>query len=193
MRQRVKPGWIITVRHGRPDMDRTLRLSSAEYEGWWADYNRSGLAPGETPPQRLVELSHDANYRLSSALRRAKETAGAISPGHEIEANEVFNEAPLPRPPVAWLKLKPGSWGFVSRVYWFLGYSRGGESHLQAIVRANRAANELIKLAKTGGNVLLCAHGYFNWMINVALRMKGWKRTYNGGHHFWAWREYSRK
>ena len=192
MRQRVKPGWIVTVRHGRPDMDRTVRITAAEYETWWADYNLSGLAPGETPPPELVDLSRDAQLRLSSGLRRAKETAAAVCAEEVIEAHDLFNEAPLPRPPLAGIKLKPGTWGFVSRVFWFVGYSRGGESHFEAIRRANKAANFLIDRATSGGNVLLCAHGYFNWMINVALRMKGWRRTYDGGHHFWSWREYVR-
>ena len=193
MRQRVKPGWIVTVRHGRPDMDRSIRLTSAEYEQWWADYTRSGLAPGEEPAAELVELGSGATHRLSSGLKRAIETAEAVSPGEGFESFDLFNEAPLPRPPVPLIKLKPMTWGFVSRVFWFVGYSRGGESHFQAIGRARRAANMLADEATKGSNVLLCAHGYFNWMINVALRMKGWQRTYNGGHSFWAWREYVRR
>lgn len=193
MRQNVKHGWIITVRHGRPHLSREVTLTAMEYEQWWAQYTVSGLAPGECPSEQLMEQAARADHLLSSGLRRAKETANSVGPGREVISDPIFNEAPLPRPPVPFVRLRPGHWGFISRAFWVIGYSRGEESHLAAIRRANLAANRLIEYASTGGNVLLCAHGYFNWMVNFMLRLKRWRRTYNGGSKFWAWRQYHRR
>jgi len=193
MRQNVKHGWIVTVRHGRPDLSREMTISAKDYEGWWAQYNLSGLAPGEIPSPELRELAKQADHLLSSGLLRARETMQSLAEERDYASEELFNEAPLPRPPVPFLQLKPHSWGWISRVFWIVGWSAGGETHLQAIRRADKAADRLIEFASTGGNVLLCAHGYFNWMMNVALTLKRWRRTYDGGHHFWAWRQYHKR
>lgn len=193
MRQDVKHGWIITVRHGRPDLSRDVVIDAWEYEEWWAQYNRSGLAPGERPSEQLLALGEQADHLISSGLLRAKETAGAVGKNRPFQSDEIFNEAPLPRPPIPFFKFRPVIWGFVSRLVWSMGYSAGGESHLQAIKRANQAADKLIEISSSGGNVILCAHGYFNWMLSVALRVKKWRRSYNGGHRFWSWRQFHKR
>ena len=41
------------------------------------------------------------------------------------------------------------------------------------------------------GDVLLCAHGYLNWMIDRRLLREGWRRVgREGGNHYWSWRIY---
>lgn len=193
MRQDVKLGWIVTVRHGRPNLSRDMTITAREYGDWWATYTISGLAENERPSDALLAVAKDADHLLTSGLRRAKETMEMLADNPDYTSDEIFNEAPLPPPPVPFIKLRPGTWGAISRAFWFIGFSGGQESHLQAIKRANTAANRLIEYASTGGNVLLCAHGYFNWMMNVALKLKRWRRTYNGGHHFWSWRQYFKR
>ena len=51
-------------------------------------------------------------------------------------------------------------------------------------------ADRLIGHAEQG-DVLLCAHGYLNWMIDRKLRGSGWRRAgREGGNHYWSWRIY---
>lgn len=184
-------GQIVTVRHGRPNLSRDVRIKWREYGAWWAAYDRAGLVPDEAPPPALVEMAGAADHVFSSTLPRAKETAARLLGSERLApANDLFVEAPLPPPPAPFLRLRPGTWGVVSRVYWFVGYAPRVESHSAAWRRVHKAADALIDTARDG-DVLLCAHGYFNWMLDKALRRKGMRRLYNGGHHYWSWRTYA--
>lgn len=187
-------GRIITVRHGRPNLARDMKISSREYGVWWDQYDASGLHPDEEPPKALIELAKSAKTVLSSTLPRAIETAREITEGaRDVPADPLFVEAPLPPPPVPLVKLSPGEWGVVSRSFWFWGFTpKGVESHRAAWRRVGEIARRLGDHA-TDGDVVLCAHGYLNWMIDKELRRIGWRMTESdGGHHYWSWRIYEK-
>jgi len=188
-------GRIITARHGRPNLSRDVRITASDYGAWWAQYDESGLHPEEEPPQSLVDLAATATTVLSSTLPRAIETARQATRGErEVPADPMFVEAPLPPPPApGFIKLSPTAWGIVSRTFWFLGYAPAGvESHREAWTRVGEIADRLAALSEKG-DVLLCAHGYLNWMIDRRLRSAGWRRAgREGGNHFWSWRIYER-
>lgn len=115
-------GRIITVRHGRPDLDRDLTITAREYGDWWSQYDASGLAAEERPPESLLKISAGAATILSSTLPRAIETARHIAGAtRTVPADPIFVEAPLPPPPFPdFIKLRPGQWGVVSRTMWFM-------------------------------------------------------------------------
>lgn len=185
-------GRIITVRHGRPDLSRDLRITAKEYGDWWARYDASGLHPEEQPPEALVKLAGGAATHLSSTLPRAIETASKSVQGRaNVPADPIYVEAPLPPPPLPFLKLRPGTWGVISRTFWFLGYApEGVESHTETWKRVRRISVRLSDSARNG-DVVLFAHGYLNWMIDQQLRKEGWVRTErDGGNHYWSWRIY---
>ncbi len=186
-------GRIITARHGMPDLSREVRITAREYGDWWAQYDESGLHPDEQPPQSLIDVAAKATHVISSTLPRAIETAGMVTaPEREVPKDALFVEAPLPPPPVPFIKLRPGTWGVVSRTFWFCGFAPGEtENHRQTWTRVAAVADRLMELAHEG-DVLLCAHGYLNWMIDRHLRNKrGWKRvSREGGNHYWSWRAY---
>jgi broad specificity phosphatase PhoE len=187
-------GKIITARHGRPNLSRDVRITSNDYGAWWAQYDASGLHPDETPPPSLIDLAAKAKTVLSSTLPRAIETARQATRGaREVPADPMFVEAPLPPPPVPLLKLSPSTWGVISRCVWFFGYAPAGvESHRETWKRVREVADRLAALADRG-DVLLCAHGYLNWMIDKRLRATGWRRAgREGGNKFWSWRIYER-
>lgn len=185
-------GRIITARHGRPDLSRDVRITAKEYGDWWARYDASGLAPDERPPESLISLAKGAKTVLSSTLPRAIETAAKATRGaRDVPADPMFVEAPLPPPPVPFLKLRPGTWGVISRSFWFWGYAPAGvENHSESWARVRKIADRLAEYANDG-DVLLCAHGWLNWMIDRQLRKAGWVRTErDGGNHYWSWRIY---
>ena len=72
-----------------------------------------------------------------------------------------------------------------------LGYAPGGvETHRESWGRVDEIVERLIDYAAEG-DVLLCAHGYLNWMIDRKLRSSGWRRAgREGGNHYWSWRTY---
>ncbi len=185
-------GRIITARHGRPNLSRDVRITSGAYGAWWAEYDASGLHPDETPPQSLIDLASKAKTVLSSTLPRAIETARQATKGaREVPADPMFVEAPLPPPPVPFVKLSPTTWGVISRSFWFVGYAPAGvETHFEAWKRVDEIADRLVAYSAEG-DVLLCAHGYLNWMIDRKLRSGGWRRAEReGGNRFWSWRIY---
>ncbi len=186
-------GRIITARHGRPNLSRDVTITAREYGEWWARYDESGLHPDERPPESLIKLAEGAKTVLSSTLPRAIETAAKATGGaREAPADPMFVEAPLPPPPLPdFLKLRPGHWGVVSRIFWMFGYAPAGVEHnRETWARVDEIAARLDALSQKG-DVLLCAHGYLNWMIDRRLLRAGWKRTEReGGNHYWSWRIY---
>ena len=185
-------GRIITVRHGRPDLARDQKITAADYGPWWAQYDASGLHPDERAPAKLQELAREATTVLSSTLPRAIETAKhAAGSERNVPADALFVEAPLPPPPVPFLKLRPGAWGVVSRTFWFCGYApEGVENHIETWARVREITARLADHARNG-DVLLCAHGYLNWMIDRRLRKEGWNRVErDGANRYWSWRVY---
>ena len=187
-------GDIILARHGRPALSRKCWLNARQYRDWWHRYDLGGLLEGQTPPDDLLETARNAKLVYASTLRRAQETAQAVTMGRAYETDAVFVEAPLPPPHWPdWFKMPPRHWGVVSRIWWHL-FNRhdGQESRQQAEARAERAANLLITRASEGGDVLVLAHGYFNHMVGQALIQQGWKLVENQGFKYWRQRRFSK-
>lgn len=183
-------GPITIARHGQPDADRTVRIDWQGYEHWWKGYDAAGLAPGQVPPEKLVEAAGNAEVVFSSTLPRAIETARAAAPDRNLVIDADFVEAPLPPPQMSGT-LKPGTWGVYARIFWWMGYARGLETRREAELRAERAADKLVIAAQRGA-VVLCAHGWFNRMLRPALRRRGWKCVQDGGDTYWSSRTYER-
>lgn len=185
-------GRIITVRHGRPNLSREKRITARDYGPWWQRYDEAGLHPDERPTEALLSLGAEMANVVSSSLPRAIETARFITQGaRDVPADPIYIEAPLPPPPLPLIKLKPGSWGVISRSFWFWGYTPGGiESHLGSWRRV-REITQRLKDFSAQGDVMLCAHGYLNWMIDQQLRKESWvKINHVGKNNYWSWREY---
>jgi broad specificity phosphatase PhoE len=187
----VRPGALILARHGRPDVDRTVRIDWRGYVDWWAGYDLAGLADGQAPPDGLLEEVRGANVIFTSTLRRAIETAEAAGPGRSLQSDPIFVEAPLPPPrmPGRW---KPGQWGVMARTSWWLGRSGGAESREDAEQRAIRAVERLVSEAEKGHTVALFAHGWFNRMMRPVLKASGWKEVYDGGDTYWSHRRFEK-
>jgi|CXWL01.1.fsa_nt_gi broad specificity phosphatase PhoE len=183
------PGWIVIARHGQPDADRTVRLTSRQYVDWWSAYDRTGLKAGEVPPECLLVHGREADVVFASTLPRAMRTAEAAAPGKDIITDPVFVEAPLPPPNIPGLRT-PGLWGAWARVSWWFGNAAGLETRQQAELRAEAAVATLTARALRGENVMLCAHGWFNRMMRPVLRAQGWREVENKGDRYWSHRRY---
>ena len=56
-----------------------------------------------------------------------------------------------------------------------------------------RAADLIVDLAGGGCDVVVLAHGFFNFMVGRALRRRGWRLTANQGWKYWSTRRYERR
>jgi broad specificity phosphatase PhoE len=187
-----KPGAVILARHGQPALSRERMLSADEYREWWADYETGGLAEGQAPPEALMQAAEQAGFIIASTRLRSVETARALSSGRAFAEDPLFIEAPLPPPHwPRWLKLSPRVWGVVSRFWWWwFNHHDQQETRAEAQVRADEAARQLIELAASGQDVLVVAHGFFNFMVGRSLRRLGWRRVEGGGFSYWAARRF---
>jgi hypothetical protein len=41
-------------------------------------------------------------------------------------------------------------------------------------------------MAEQGRDVLVVAHGFFNFMVGRALARQGWRKVEEGGYNYWA-------
>jgi broad specificity phosphatase PhoE len=189
----VKAGGIVLARHGEPALSRKVRLSSREYRQWWALYEAGGILAGQSPPDHLIAAAAKAGVIYTSTRLRAKETATALAEGRDFIHEDVFIEAPLPPPPCPdFLKLSPKAWGVISRASWWLGGHRGEETRQAAQKRAAEAARLLDEVARKGQDVLVVAHGFFNTMIGMELRRRGWRIVKGRGWRYWSTRYFEK-
>jgi broad specificity phosphatase PhoE len=187
-------GAITLARHGEPALSRKVRLSSKEYRAFWARYELMGLLPGQTPPEHLLASVRDCDVLISSTRLRAVESAQAVGQGKTVTQEAVLIEAPLPPPRwPSWIKLSPRIWGFLARFHWwFFNHHQGEEKRRESEARADQAAAMLVGLAEGGQNVVVLAHGFFNVLIDRALRKRGWRRTFREGYKYWSTRRFER-
>jgi broad specificity phosphatase PhoE len=190
----LQHGAIILARHGEPALSRKVRLTAAEYREFWARYEIMGLLPGQTPPDTLRQFVVDCGTLLSSTRLRAIESAQTLAGERPFERHDLLIEAPLPPPGMPrWVKLSPKVWGFVARFWWwFFDHHEGQETRSEAEARADRAAALLIGLAAGGENVVVLAHGFFNYMIGRSLKKLGWKLARSEGYKYWSMRRFER-
>lgn len=190
----VKPGTITLARHGEPALSRKVRLNAPEYGEWWARYEVGGLKEGQTPPAGLIQIARDADAIIVSTRRRAIETAKAVVGDRAFVTDETFIEAPLPPPPwPLWLRMSPKRLGFFARFWWWFFNNHGGqETRAEAEIRAGEVADRLVALSDQGQDVLVVAHGFFNWMIADALKARGLIKLLDEGHAYWSLKRFRR-
>ena len=191
----ARPGRIIVVRHGRPQVipKEAPPMRWRDYRDWWATYELSSLKDGQTCPEALLkEIGEDAVI-LSSARPRAMQTAGHLGRGREVKHDPMFNEAPLPPPKLGPFPMRPKNWNKIARLLWMMGYT-GGEEHVRdARRRAATAADILVQTAGEGRDVVLAAHGWFNRMLRPELKKRGWANVHDGGDKYWSYRIYQNR
>jgi hypothetical protein len=189
-----RPGAIVLARHGEPALSRKVRLSAEEYRQFWARYEVIGILPGQVPPEKLSQFVARAGTLVSSTRQRSIESASALAGDRRVIQHEVLVEAPLPPPPwPRWVRFSPRIWGFLARFWWwFFNHHEGQETRAAAEARADEAAELLIAYAEHGEDVVVLAHGFFNFMIGRALRRRGWRLKSSEGYKYWSTRRFER-
>ncbi len=183
-----KLGAISLARHGRPVVRRQGWMDWKGFNEWWHSYETQGLDPTSTAPDNLRQEAQNSNVLMSSPIARARETARAVCGDCPVEVSELFLEAPLPAPPMP-IVMPVDFWWVTGRFYWWLGFTGDFESRREVEARAELAADRVIEAAEIG-DVLVCAHGWFNRMVGRRLKRRGWRIAHNGGDAYWGWRKY---
>lgn len=183
---------LIIARHGKPALSRKVKLTWQGYKDWWVRYDEGGLKPDQKFPKKLSKWVGRADVIMSSPLRRAIESAELIS-GRTVDVIEDrLVEAALPPPRLFKLKLRPKTWGTLSRIVWQLGWSGGMESRVEARARVNDMCDILASHAAEGKIVYVSAHGWINRMLKGSLTKRGWKMKSQNGDLHWSFRRFER-
>jgi broad specificity phosphatase PhoE len=190
----VRPGAVILARHGEPAISRKVRLTAEEYRRFWASYEVLGILPGQTPPDALRRFVAEAGAVIASTRLRSIESAEALAGDRTFVREAMLVEAPLPPPALpSWIRMSPKLWGFLARFWWwYFNHHEGAETRREAEARADRAAAMLAGMAASGQDVVVLAHGFFNFMIGRSLRRLGWRMTDSQGFKYWSTRRFER-
>ena len=178
---------IILIRHGKPDIPAAPVTGHHEFRKYIDDYEDAGLDPADAPPQELRDLVRELGSIFTSGKKRAEQSARALAPHAQLIVDPLFVESPLASPRIPLLRMKVTKWAVVSRLMWYAGFSPKIEGYRKSKHRARQAADILIKRAQTDGGTALVAHGYFNYLIGIELRRRGFKQT--GSHRARYWND----
>jgi broad specificity phosphatase PhoE len=181
----TKPLKITLVRHGRPAIATAPRTSHREFRTYIDDYEDAGLDPTSAPPEELQDLIGELNVVVTSGRKRAEQSARALAPNAELIVDPLFVESPLASPRIPLLKMRVAKWAVVSRLMWYAGFSPKIEGYRKSKHRAAQAAEILIGRARKDGQTALVAHGYFNYLIGIELRRRGFKQTGSHKARYW--------
>jgi broad specificity phosphatase PhoE len=177
---------IVLVRHGKPNVAPTRRITHKTFQDYIETYERAGLDPKSPPPAWLVSLTRQARRVYASDRPRARDSARALAPHAELSLSSLFMEAQLKSPKLPLVRMKPPAWAVIARLAWHAGHHGGIEDFRDAKVRAEKAVDMLADTAQEDGIAVLVAHGYFNAIVGRTLRKRGWRR-YGGRHRAKYW------
>ena len=181
----ARPLRITLIRHGKPAIDPAPRTSHREFRSYIDDYEEAGLDPTSAPPEELQDLIGELGVVFTSGRKRADESAKMLAPNAELIVDPLFAESPLASPRIPLLKMKVTKWAVVSRLMWYAGFSPKIENYRRSKRRAKQAAEILVARAQKDGEAALVAHGYFNYLIGIALKRRGYKQTGTHKAKFW--------
>jgi len=179
------------MRHGKPKIEKGLRLNAEEFGVWVKKYDASGVDTDCFPPQLAIDQANQTDFVVCSNLPRSLESAEALGIEYVDVCDSVFREMELPY--ARWhLPILPLIvWPLFFRLVWAFGYSANAESFKAAKTRAHFCAEQLNELASIHGTVLFVGHGSLNWFIAKYLKRKGWLCSKKSPRKYWEFSVYS--
>jgi hypothetical protein len=184
---------IVLMRHGKPKIDKSLRVNAKGFGVWVEQYNAAGI-DHECPPSGFaVEQAAQCAFIVCSNLPRSLESARALGIAHADICDPGFREMDMPHASWRFPRLPPGVWTIFFRLAWALGYSSNAESFAAAKERARQCAERLTDLASIHGTVLFVGHGSLNWFIARYLNGIGWSCPSSPPRKYWEFSVYRKQ
>ncbi|WP_072033810.1 hypothetical protein [Dickeya chrysanthemi] len=174
---------IILIRHGKPDINITRKLSSHEMRLWIENYDKSEVSENP-PPYFFTNNIISKNFVITSSSPRALTSLKMMGINPDV-IDSVYCEAQLPSFNILALKLSPMTYAFLFRILWFVGFYKNVESYCSAKHRSKFVAKKLISFAQKESSISLMGHGIMNRMIGYQLEREGFKKTKKLGKNYW--------
>lgn len=181
---------ITLMRHGQPKFSLQGWVQTKDLPFIAKKYEATGIVGG--PPEKTLKTVQKNNYIVCSHLKRSVDSAHSLGFTKIDLIDPLFAETAIPHFAKGHLKLPVSIWVILLRFLWLFGFSRNGESLLNAKKRAKVAAKKLITLAETHNEVLLIGHGFINFFITKELRKLDWQGSKKPDKDFWAYNVYKK-
>lgn len=181
---------ITLLRHGKPAFELKGNVRGKDLGVIARSYELSGIVG--SPPRETVKAIQGNRVVVCSHLVRSVESARALGCSEIHVADPLFGETAIPHFGSGSVPLPVGVWVVFLRLLWLFGFSRNGESLVDARTRARQAAERLVELAREHRNVLLVGHGFINHFIAKELKKGGWLGPSKPGREFWGYGIYER-
>ena len=177
---------IVLGRHGKPQVDRAQWIAARTLEHWIAKFNNGGILSGQIPQSTSLAAAR-CKVIVASPLRRSYQSAQLLVTSQLLVTEELIREADMPHLSWWFPVLPIAAWLLMFRTAWYCGYSPNAESHSEASMRANVAANRLIDIACSHGSIFVVGHGIMTTLIAYRLRQKGWSGPRRPANRYWGY------
>ena len=155
-------------------MDNKTKIDATALPQWVHDYDHASLDEESLAPQKTIEVVKNADFVLTSRLKRTLATAYLL--GLEIdEKNELFNEATVPSINIPFFKFQPFIWLNIIRIFLLFELTRKKSRIKESRDDAKKATEYLVRLSSEYDNIVVVGHGAKNWLIRKELLKMGWK------------------
>lgn len=179
---------IILLRHGKPDFALKGSVPAKDLKKIAKLYDASEVV-GSPPKETVAAIAGD-HVVVCSHLPRSIQSARSLGYSEVRVKEPLFSETALPHFSSGFITLPMGVWMVVLRILWLFGFSRNGESLVDAKRRSKQAADKLAQLAEEHQSVLLVGHGFMNYFIAKELRKSGWHGPSKPGDNYWGYGVY---
>jgi len=181
---------IVLIRHGRPIIDTSGKISAAEFGMWVSEYDMAGIDENHKPEHNAIDRAERCAFTVCSHLRRSIESARLLNIEAPGLVSPLFRECEMPHGNWRYPKLSKTTWSVLFRLFQLVGYSSNAESYRDIKVRSEKCANQLVALSLVHHSILFVGHGTLNWLIHKHLLRLGWLGPNKSGRKHWEYGEY---
>ena len=183
---------LILIRHARPRIDYTRRLSSREAAEMLAVYNTThDIIPSEPELSRARQLLNGALV-LASPSPRVRATVDVL----QVDAprcDPLFWEADLAIPSLPGLRTRFERWLVVSRSLWLMSVrGQATETFGEAWPRSKVAYGRLLEAGAERDVVALVGHNFLSLCLAWHARAEGWRLAQSSGSGYLSLAGYAR-
>lgn len=187
---------VSLIRHGRPAVDLSTRITGRQFAAWLVAYDQAGLDRSLPPSAALLCSLADCQLWLTSPTRRASESAHCLTLAlhSQLVAAPTPDaaEAPLPAKLVWPFPTRSTTLVAIARILWLLRLAPTKEEKSTVSLRARRLADHLTVRSHEAAHVALVGHGYMHIFTRRALESSGWKCLRAQGHGYWSCTQFER-
>ncbi len=182
---------IILIRHGKPKIDISGKMSASNFGKRVIDYDRTGINSEPKPTNEAYEKTKGCRFVICSTLPRSIESALALNIETPDMISHLFRECEMPYADWKYPELTGASWSIFFRILQRMGYTSNTESYKMIKHRTKKCAEQLVELSEKHGSVLFVGHGALIWFIHKQLLRMKWSGPQKSVKKHWEFGTYT--